>query len=125
MAGKHRAESSESSHTVAKVASLAGLAVTASLIGAGTADAKPLFGVPSTPSTSNSTASNIASALQPKNIFGSGGGFFTAPNPSPGKFPFGNLITGTNPAPTSGIGYITAPGTFVIKGLCLNRNGCN
>ena len=125
MAGKHRAEASDNSNTVVKVAGIAGLAVAASLISAGTAEAKPLFSVPSSPSTANSTASNIASALKPSNIFGAGGGFFTAPSPNPGKFPFGGLITGTNPAPTSGIGYVTAPGTFVIKGLCLNRKGCN
>jgi hypothetical protein len=125
MAGKHRAEASDSSNTVVKVAGLAGIAVAASLLSAGTAEAKPFFSVPSSPSTSNSTASNIASALQPSNIFGAGGGFFTSPNPSPGKFPFGGLITKTNPAPTSGIGYITAPGTFQITGFCLNRKGCN
>jgi hypothetical protein len=115
MAGKHRVEGSSSSNKAVKVAGLAGIAVTASLMSAGSAQALPFFhGTSPTPNVS------------PSALHTAGGGFFTAPSPNPGKFPFGNFITKTTTtAPTSGIGYITAPGPLTITGFCLNRRGCN
>lgn len=112
MAGKHRAGAAESSKTVVKVAGIAGIAVAASLMSAGSAQALPFFHGTTSPAPGTSLSTP-------------GGGFFTAPSPNPGKFPFGNFITKTNSTPTSGIGYITAPGPIQVTGFCLNRRGCN
>jgi hypothetical protein len=137
MAGKHRAESS-SSNTMIKVAGLAGIAVTASLMSAGSAQAAP-FGLPdgfknlfnagaaqaAAGSSSATTAANNIS--KPAfGIFGpSTNNFFTNPNPNPGAFGYGSFITKTNPPSTSGLEYVTTPGRFQITGFCLNSKGCN
>jgi len=121
MAGKHRAEASDSSNTVVKVAGLAGIAVAASLLSAGSASASPFGGLFHKPAPSSSTPSASLAAAP------TGGGFFTSPDPAKPIFGFGSFITKTNPVlTTGGIPYITTTsGTKVVTGFCLNRKGCN
>lgn len=132
MAGKHR---TESSNTAAKVGALAGLAVTASLLSAGAAQASPLtdalnkLGIKAgnAASTGTSAANNVTVPAFGK--FVNTGTFFT--NPTTGGtstpiVPGGTIITKPGPTtiPTSGVTYVTTNG-FRITGLCLNSNGCN
>jgi hypothetical protein len=133
MAGKHR--ESSASNTVAKVGALAGLAVTASLLSAGSASASPLtdalnhLGIKSGNAASSATtaSNNVTVPLFGKLV--NTGTFFT--NPTTGGtstpiVPGGTLITKPGPTttPASGVTYLTTNG-FRITGFCLNSKGCN